>query len=155
MRNGATKYRSTQLISSAQRLPLPRTALKLQGASRLLQASNIKRPFSSVYPLYSHSGFSPVTRRRSEFPHYLAVSFALITLTFRMVAIHPYYLGANPTVPPHSTRHQSMSQANLPSHASNSSLPSQQQKRAANRQSMPPQRVASSTPPSSPPAFPP
>jgi len=65
----------------------------------------------------------------------------------KMVPIHPYYLGATPPAPTQLSRPQSMSQASLPS--AHSASPSQQQHptRAANRQSMPPQRVSSASPP--------
>ncbi|KAF9815791.1 hypothetical protein IEO21_04375 [Rhodonia placenta] len=66
----------------------------------------------------------------------------------KMVPIHPYYLGANPPVPATYSRPQSMSQASL-SRETQSASPSQQQKHVANRQSMPPQRVATASPPSS------
>ncbi|KAI0945628.1 hypothetical protein AcW1_001804 [Taiwanofungus camphoratus] len=64
----------------------------------------------------------------------------------KMVPIHPYYLGANPPVPSSYSRPQSMSQANLSRESTNAS-PSQRQ--AANRQSMPPQRVSTASPPTS------
>ncbi|KAH9943921.1 hypothetical protein B0H21DRAFT_466705 [Amylocystis lapponica] len=66
----------------------------------------------------------------------------------KMVPIHPYYLGANPApLRSGSTRPQSMSQANLGSpRSSNADTP---QKHTANRQSMPPQRVSSASPPAS------
>ncbi|KAI0349999.1 hypothetical protein OH77DRAFT_1150195 [Trametes cingulata] len=65
----------------------------------------------------------------------------------KMMPIRPFYLGENPTSPSHY-RPQSMSQANLPTPSQRSSTSSPtQQKHAANRQSMPPQRVASSSPP--------
>ncbi|OJT13570.1 hypothetical protein TRAPUB_9886 [Trametes pubescens] len=61
--------------------------------------------------------------------------------------IRPFYLGESPASPSHF-RPQSMSQANLqsPSQRSSTASPTQQ-KHAANRQSMPPQRVTSTSPP--------
>jgi len=68
----------------------------------------------------------------------------------KMVPIHPYYLGANPPAPSSfSSRPQSMSQASLSRETQNTS-PSQQQRHAINRQSMPPQRVSSASPVSQP-----
>ncbi|EIW55419.1 uncharacterized protein TRAVEDRAFT_153802 [Trametes versicolor FP-101664 SS1] len=65
----------------------------------------------------------------------------------KMMPIRPFYLGENPASPSHF-RPQSMSQANLqsPSQRSSTASPTQQ-KHAANRQSMPPQRVTSTSPP--------
>ncbi|KAH9846880.1 hypothetical protein C2E23DRAFT_539285 [Lenzites betulinus] len=65
----------------------------------------------------------------------------------KMMPIRPFYLGESPASPSHF-RPQSMSQANLqsPSQRSSTASPTQQ-KHAANRQSMPPQRVTSTSPP--------
>ncbi|CDO76796.1 hypothetical protein BN946_scf184978.g25 [Trametes cinnabarina] len=65
----------------------------------------------------------------------------------KMMPIRPFYLGENPASPSHF-RPQSMSQANLqsPSQRSATASPTQQ-KHAANRQSMPPQRVTTTSPP--------
>ncbi|KAL7277439.1 hypothetical protein ACG7TL_009301 [Trametes sanguinea] len=65
----------------------------------------------------------------------------------KMMPIRPFYLGENPASPSHF-RPQSMSQANLqsPSQRSSTASPTQQ-KHAANRQSMPPQRVTTTSPP--------
>ncbi|RPD68238.1 hypothetical protein L226DRAFT_527380 [Lentinus tigrinus ALCF2SS1-7] len=65
----------------------------------------------------------------------------------KMMPIRPFYLGEHPSSPSHF-RPQSMSQANLssPSQRSGTSSPTQQ-KHAANRQSLPPQRVSASSPP--------
>ncbi|KAI0630917.1 hypothetical protein C8Q77DRAFT_1130084 [Trametes polyzona] len=67
----------------------------------------------------------------------------------KMMPIRPFYLGESPASPSHY-RPQSMSQANLqsPSQRSSTASPTQQ-KHAANRQSMPPQRVTSTSPPPS------
>jgi len=69
----------------------------------------------------------------------------------KMIAIHPYYLGASPSTPMNSapfTRPQSMSQASLPSPSGSRASPVTQ--KTNNRQSMPPpQRVTSSSPPAS------
>ncbi|KAI0071877.1 hypothetical protein K474DRAFT_1668511 [Panus rudis PR-1116 ss-1] len=68
----------------------------------------------------------------------------------KMVAIHPYYLGASSSSPMASapfTRPQSMSGVTLPSPSSRSSPTAQQQQnKAANRQSMPPPRTSSISP---------
>ncbi|THH32333.1 hypothetical protein EUX98_g1865 [Antrodiella citrinella] len=68
----------------------------------------------------------------------------------KMIAIHPYYLGASPATPMNSapfTRPQSMSQASLPSPSGSRASPVTQKN---NRQSMPPpQRVTSTSPPAS------
>ncbi|EPS96875.1 hypothetical protein FOMPIDRAFT_1043035 [Fomitopsis schrenkii] len=62
----------------------------------------------------------------------------------KMVPIHPYYLGATPPMPTGQfSRPQSMSQASLSRAASGSPSAAT----AAHRQSMPPQRVASASPP--------
>ncbi|KAI0826838.1 hypothetical protein BC628DRAFT_1319361 [Trametes gibbosa] len=65
----------------------------------------------------------------------------------KMMPIRPFYLGESPASPSHF-RPQSMSQANLhsPSQRSSTASPTQQ-KHATNRQSMPPQRVTSTSPP--------
>ena len=60
--------------------------------------------------------------------------------------IRPYYLGENPSSPSHF-RPQSMSQATLPSPSQRSASSSPTHQKAANRQSMPPQRVATTSPP--------
>ncbi|KAI0642470.1 hypothetical protein C8Q79DRAFT_213479 [Trametes meyenii] len=65
----------------------------------------------------------------------------------KMMPIRPFYLGENPASPSHY-RPQSMSQANLPSPSQrNTTASPTQQKHAVNRQSMPPQRVTSTSPP--------
>ncbi|KAI8969756.1 hypothetical protein BD414DRAFT_502553 [Trametes punicea] len=65
----------------------------------------------------------------------------------KMMPIRPFYLGENPASPSHY-RPQSMSQASIhsPSQRGSTASPTQQ-KHAANRQSMPPQRVTSTSPP--------
>ncbi|KAI9062152.1 hypothetical protein FKP32DRAFT_1593721 [Trametes sanguinea] len=72
----------------------------------------------------------------------------------KMMPIRPFYLGENPASPSHF-RPQSMSQANLqsPSQRSSTASPTQQ-KHAANRQSMPPQRVTTTSPPATDPRSP-
>ncbi|KAH9886004.1 hypothetical protein C8Q73DRAFT_658924 [Cubamyces lactineus] len=66
----------------------------------------------------------------------------------KMMPIRPFYLGENPASPSSHYRPQSMSQANLPSPSQRSSTASPtQQKHVANRQSMPPQRVTTTSPP--------
>ncbi|KAH9911141.1 uncharacterized protein BXZ73DRAFT_108217 [Epithele typhae] len=57
----------------------------------------------------------------------------------KMMPIRPFYLGEHPSSPSHF-RPQSMSQATLPSPSQRSSTSSPTQQKAANRQSMPPQR---------------
>ncbi|KAI0759265.1 hypothetical protein BD413DRAFT_287637 [Trametes elegans] len=70
----------------------------------------------------------------------------------KMMPIRPFYLGENPSSPSHY-RPQSMSQANISSTSQRSSNASPtQQKHAANRQSMPPQRVTSTSPPAAEPS---
>ncbi|KZT00667.1 uncharacterized protein LAESUDRAFT_532227 [Laetiporus sulphureus 93-53] len=69
----------------------------------------------------------------------------------KMVPIHPYYLGANPPAQITFTRPQSMSQANLSRGSPGS--PSAQQTRTANRQSLPSQRVSTTSPPVAVPRF--
>ncbi|CCM01204.1 uncharacterized protein FIBRA_03252 [Fibroporia radiculosa] len=76
-------------------------------------------------------------------PHWILACHS----TKKMVPIHPYYLGANPPASVSlNSRPQSMSQASL-SRDARSGSPGQQQKHVQNRQSMPPQRVSSTSPP--------
>ncbi|KAI0716276.1 hypothetical protein C8Q76DRAFT_723588 [Earliella scabrosa] len=66
----------------------------------------------------------------------------------KMMPIRPFYLGENPSSPSHF-RPQSMSQANLSSPSQRSATSSPTHQKAANRQSMPPQRVSAASPPAS------
>lgn len=67
--------------------------------------------------------------------------------------IRPFYLGENPSTPSHY-RPQSMSQANLSSPSQRSATSSPTQQKAANRQSLPPQRVSAASPPATSPTQP-
>ncbi|RDX42558.1 hypothetical protein OH76DRAFT_96135 [Lentinus brumalis] len=64
----------------------------------------------------------------------------------KMMPIRPFYLGESPSSPSHF-RPQSMSQANLSSPSQRSATSSPTQQKAANRQSLPPQRVSAASPP--------
>ncbi|TFY52929.1 hypothetical protein EVJ58_g9738, partial [Rhodofomes roseus] len=118
-----------------------------RAASPPLPVWSTRRPCNSASLSCSHTGsFACHSTNEVRLP-FSALLDSADSGPRRMVPIHPYYLGATPPAAAQFTRPQSMSQASL--QRAQSASPSQQQhpNRAANRQSMPPQRVSSASPP--------